>query len=123
MTVQVRQGDSLPVPSRDPAVTATRGYAVRHEGPTHASDWLFFEHLEPAWAYGRAAGMSSLTSRWTIRRAALVVTVDPVRGQDTLVLHLAGLVPWNAEGAFDARTLARWLEGISGSATQWQPLR
>lgn len=123
MEVQVRQGDSPPVPVRDAAVTVTRGYAVRHEGPSYEGEWLFFEHLEPAWAYGRAAGMSALTSRWMIRQAALSVTADPAAGEEAVVLHLAALVPWNAEGAFDARTLARWLEGTSGSSSQWRPLR
>lgn len=123
MATEVRHSDSLPAPRQTPPTTVTRGYAVKHQGPGYENDWLYFAHLEPAWAYGRAAGMSVLTARWFIRLAALAVTTDPDTGRVSSVLHLAGLVPWNTEGVFDSRTLERWLEGIQDSSPRWQPLR
>lgn len=123
LTITARHEEALPVPVRNTELTVTRGYAVKHEGPTYRSDWLFFTHLEPAWAYGRAAQMSLLATRWTARQAALSVTKNPTDQQETMVLHLGALVPWNTEGTFDTRTLARWVEGISGPSSDWNPLR
>lgn len=121
-SITVRQGSSLPAPAHSPDHTVRHGYAVRHSGPTHRGTWLFFEHIEPAWAYGRSAGMAVHTSTWTIRRAALSVRVDRATGDATHVIHLSALVPWNTEGTFDARTLARWLEGMTDSSSRWAPL-
>lgn len=121
-TITVRHDEALPVPARSTSLTVTRGYAVNHEGPSYTGQWMFFTHLEPAWAYGRAAQMSLFATRWTARLAAFSVTTDPTTGHEAMVLHLGALVPWNTEGTFDARTLGRWVEGISGFSSDWKPL-
>lgn len=40
-TMSVRHDETLPVPVRGAALTVTRGYAVKHEGPSYPVHCLF----------------------------------------------------------------------------------
>lgn len=95
------------------------GYAVGLWG-TMGRVWNFYEHLEPALAFGRAGRMGLGASGYCVVHAANEVRFVERDGRDVRTLYLAkgGNVD-RAEGEADA--LARWLRGIDPSSSHYCP--
>lgn len=112
----VRYTNSLPRASRSEHRIVSRGYAVV-TGGGHLDDlWLFFSHLEPAYAYGRAARMSEFITSWDVFPAAFETQFDAARGTDTEHLLVDDRTSLRDRGD---GLLAAWVKNVRSDSSHW----
>jgi hypothetical protein len=114
----------LPRVRRTDSRVTTRGYAVGMGGLL-PQIWVFFAHLEPAYAFGRAGRMAStgdVTGFGVFEAVHEVRWVEDEdgRGRDVRTLHLALENSLN-EHADDQAVLARWIQGVVPRTAYFQP--
>ncbi|WP_333744056.1 hypothetical protein [Streptomyces ardesiacus] len=85
--------------------------------------WVFFEHLEPAFVFGRAGRMSvhDITS-YGVYRAAREVRFDYDTGRQVATLYITGLALDRQAG--EDKHFSRWTQGVQpDSAYYGDPVR
>jgi hypothetical protein len=118
-----RTRGQLPAARHSDSHTVARGYAVGMGGRV-PQIWVFFDHLEPAVAFGRAGRMSGtdITS-YGVYAAARELRYDDGLSRDIATLHI-DLAADHRDHQAERPVLERWLTGISpGSAYFRQPDR
>ncbi|MFG1826718.1 hypothetical protein ACGFIJ_29920 [Microbispora bryophytorum] len=111
--------DALPRARRADSRTTLRGYAVGMGGSLPQT-WVFFEHLEPALAFGRAGRMSCHDIRsYGVYEAARETRYDRTLKRDVHTLFLAGSSLDRQDD--EAQDLQRWLQGCVPGSAYFEP--
>jgi hypothetical protein len=113
--------ERLPRARRTDSRVVTRGYAVGMSGFL-PQFWVFFDRIEPAYAFGRAGRMAptgDITS-YGVYEAAHEVRWDEGQVRDVRTLHVATDTSLR-EHADDKDLLTRWLRGTAPQSAYYQP--
>lgn len=110
----------LPHAARTDSHQVTRGYAVGMSGRLPQA-WVFFDHLEPAVAFGRAGRQSGMDiASYGVYEAAHELLYDDDLVRDVSILHIdleADLRDHQSERPI----LERWLRGTHPGSAYFQP--
>lgn len=116
----VHRVPTLPPQGRAGSQAVTHGWVTAlRRGSTGVVDWTFFEHLEAAVAFGRAARMSSDVTDWQVHEAATFTRV--VDGHANEGLFVAAVWKGLEDADHQAAVLHRWVAGCSPHTTAWVP--
>jgi hypothetical protein len=117
----VHRAEVLPRASGGATHRIIRGYAVLVGGALPAS-WFFFDYLEPALVFGRAAGMSWETSEFELFEAARELRENPGTGQALVTLHV--LLSGDPRlGHDEADVFRRWAQNVDPRTAHYYPSR
>jgi hypothetical protein len=96
-----------------------RGYAVLVGCPMPGS-WFFFDYLEPAMVFGRAADMSWEASEHELFEAARELRETPGTGDAQVTLHVL-LATDPRRDVDEADVLQRWIENVDHRTAHYYP--
>ena len=82
--------------------------------------WMFFQHIEPAVAFGRAARMAcDDVNGYTVLKALRLIEWNEQAGRDVTTLYTTGD---RLDRLPNEKTvLKRWLSGVSSESSHFRP--
>ncbi|MFD7161115.1 hypothetical protein ACFV9C_41480 [Kribbella sp. NPDC059898] len=116
----VRHVEVLPKLRASDSKVVTPGFAVEIHGPRVPAMRVFFQDLEPALAFGRAARMAcGDVNGYGVLKALRVTEWNETTRSDATTLYTTG-------GNLDRRpdehaALRRWLDGVSVESSHFRP--